>query len=214
MSSLELDRERAIQTLCAHYANDHLTTQELEARFDLAYKATSATELRALVATLPVLPPTVAAPTLAHDGPMFHAMVAGQVPAEKHTLALMSEVKKEGEWIPARRNVVRAIMGTVQLDLREALFAPGETEIDVSAFMGEVKIFVPPGIAVSCDGTAIMGEFREVHSSGSGDPNAPSLRVHGRAIMGSVSVKTRLPGESALAAWRRQQREKRRRLPE
>ena len=51
MSSLELDRERAIQTLCAHYANDHLTTQELEARFDLAYKATSATELRALVAT-------------------------------------------------------------------------------------------------------------------------------------------------------------------
>ena len=45
MSELELDRERVIQTLCAHYANDHLSTQELEVRFDSAYKAESRAEL-------------------------------------------------------------------------------------------------------------------------------------------------------------------------
>ena len=211
MSSLELDRERAIQTLCAHYANDHLTTQELEARFELANKAASSVELQALFATLPLLPPTVTAPRGAGIAPMFNVAVMGEVQAERRILAVMSEIKKAGEWIPARRNVVRAVMGTVELDMREALFSPGETEIDITAIIAEVKIIVPPGLTVVCDGTAIMGEFKELHAMGESDPGAPVLRIRGMAFMGSVSVKTRLPGESALAAWRRVQREKRRR---
>ena len=32
MDSLEVDHERTIQQLCTHFANDNLTTQELERR--------------------------------------------------------------------------------------------------------------------------------------------------------------------------------------
>jgi hypothetical protein len=71
-----------------------------------------------------------------------------------------------------------------------------------------VKIIVPPGLRVECDGVAIMGEFKEQHSSPDDDPGAPLVRVRGLALMGSVTVTTRLPGESALAAWRRRKRER------
>ena len=51
--SLEAERERIVEQLSAHYAEDHLTTQELEERFDRAYRAASAADLLAVVARLP-----------------------------------------------------------------------------------------------------------------------------------------------------------------
>jgi hypothetical protein len=214
MPDLELERDRVIQTLCAQYANDNLTTQELEARFDLAYKAATTADLQALLTNLPALPPpgstrsTRPIPAAPAATPLYSIAPAGEgTPSEKRMLAVMSEVKKIGEWIPARRNVVWAIMGSAELDLREALLSQGEIEIDVTAVMGEVKVIVPPGLRIACDGVAIMGEFKEFHSGGTDDPGAPLVRIHGMALMGSVSVKTRLPGESSLAAWRRRRRE-------
>jgi hypothetical protein len=215
MPELELERERVIQTLCAQYANDNLTTQELEARFDLAYKAVNAADLEALLANLPALPPPAATrstrpiPSAPISTPLYSMAPAGGALSEKRTLAVMSEIKKVGEWVPARRNVVWAIMGSAELDLREALLSQGEIEIEATAIMGEVKVIVPPGLRISCDGLAIMGEFKEFHSAGGDDPGAPLVRIHGVALMGSVTVKTRLPGESSLAAWRRRKREQR-----
>ncbi len=204
MTTLEVDRERTIQLLCSHFANDNLTTQELELRFERVYKAQSAIELQGLVAGLPVLPPTVAAPA-----GMF-AMAPIDTPApNKRTLVLMSEVKKRGEWTPARRNVVRVIMGSATLDLREAHLDPGVvTEFDVSAIMGEVKMIVPPGLSVECDGMAIMGEFDDATTWSERSPSAPRVRITGSAVMGSVHVRTRLPGDGSLAAWKRQLRDR------
>ena len=48
--------------LSAHYAEDHLTTQELEERFDRAYRAASAADLLAVVARLPALREPARAP--------------------------------------------------------------------------------------------------------------------------------------------------------
>ena len=204
----ELERERAIQTLCTHYANDNLSTDELEARFDLAYKAASPTDLEQSLANLPLLSPAVASGSARLSTPLYAMSHAAEPPTERRTLAFMSEVKKVGEWIPARRNVVRAVMGSAELDFREALLSQGEIEVSATAIMGEVKLIIPPGLRVECDGTAIMGEFKEFHSAGGEDPTAPLIRIHGIALMGSVTVTTRLPGESAMAAWRRRRRER------
>lgn len=64
MSSLEVGRERIIQLLCAQYGNDALTTQELEARFAIAYRATSEVELQAALINLPALPSSSSPPAL------------------------------------------------------------------------------------------------------------------------------------------------------
>jgi hypothetical protein len=40
------------------------------------------------------------------------------------------------------------------------------------------------------------------------DPDRPLLRITGLALMGAVSVETRLPGESARQARKRRRRER------
>jgi hypothetical protein len=204
--SIEVERERAIQTLCSHYANDHLTTQELELRFERAYKAQTVVELQALTASLPAL-------TIVDEGYRAPARASSsitvEVPEERRHLAVMSELKKRGAWIPARRNLVKVIMGSATIDLREALLGPGVTQFDVSAVMGEVKILVPPGVAVECSGSAFMGEFDDMHTAAVAEPGVPRVDIIGSAFMGSVHVKSRLPGESALEAWRRGLQERR-----
>lgn len=100
----------------------------------------------------------------------------------------------------------RVIMGGATIDLREANFDDPEVEIDLFVLMGEVKVIVPPWIRVEADGTALMGEFDQQHSSGM-DANSPIVRLTGTTVMGSVVVKTRLPGESAIEAWRRRLRD-------
>jgi hypothetical protein len=199
MSQLEIDRERVIQTLCSHFANDHLTTQELEVRFEHAYKAATPAELHALVAGLPALPADAAPPA-----PLYAAAPPSAIGAdEKRHTVIMSSVRKKGAWTPARTNRVFCLMGNAKLDLREARVMNGETQFDLRVIMGEVELIVPPGLRVECDGSAFMGEFDDQHSASLAAPDAPLIRVTGSALMGAVRIKTRLPGESALAAWRR-----------
>lgn len=199
MSELEVDRERVIQTLCTHFAHDNLSTEELEARCETAYKAGTSAELRALVAGLPLLPPEVAG-----DTPMYGVVPAGRPEADdKRHLVIMSNVRKRGQWTPARNNHVVAVMGAAKFDLREAMLLHGETHFDLHVVMGEVELIVPPGLRVECDGTAFMGEFDDSHSEGLAPPDAPVIRVTGSVLMGAVRIKTRLPGESSLEAWRR-----------
>ena len=61
--SLVDERERVIQQLSDHFANDRLSLDELEARMDLAYKAATVTDLQRLTADLP----TVAARVVPRD---------------------------------------------------------------------------------------------------------------------------------------------------
>ena len=200
MSAIELDRERTIQSLCAHYGSDHLTTQELELRFERAYKATSDVELRGLLAGLPPLA------ALPGDSSPLYALSPSPPSAEKRHLIVMSDLKKRGEWTPARQNAVWVIAGSATFDLREAWLAHGETAFDVTVLMGEAKFIVPPGVRVEADGFAVMGEFDDQHSPTRANADAPVVRITGSVVMGSVSIKTRLPGESALKAWRRRLR--------
>lgn len=199
MPEIEADREQVIQTLCAHFANDNLTTQELELRFEHAYKAQTSAELRALVAGLPALPAGMMPST-----PLYGVAARGQSePDEKRHLVLMSNVRKRGQWTPARDTKVTCVMGSATFDLREASLLEGVTHIDVKVLMGEVELIVPPGLRVETDGFAIMGEFDDAHSADLAAPNAPVIRVTGTVIMGAARIKTRLPGESGLQAWRR-----------
>ncbi len=197
--SLELERERTVQALCAHFAQDHLTTQELELRFEEVYRASSLDELRGLTRGLPTLAPATMSTT---PLPMYAVATTGSVPVEKRFLALMSEVRRQGLWSVPARVRARAFMGSVRLDLREGQVPAGGVDIDVSVVMGEVRVILPPGLRADVDGFAIMGEFSD-RTAGGGALDAPTIRVHGKAIMGAVRVETRLPKEGALQAWKR-----------
>lgn len=225
------DRQRIIDALCEHYAQDHLEVGEFEQRLDRAHRISRRDELEKLVSDLP----TLAAPPEAQPGTgsdiahrsgdqedvgteVVVPAGAGRVPASRVPdsqleFAFWSGRARSGSWIPARSIRAAAFMGSVELDFREALFGPGETRIHVAAVMGGVEIVVPPGIHVEADGFALIGAFEEkLGGGGEIAENAPTLRITGFAVMGGVEVVSRLPGESPRDARRRLKAESRRRL--
>lgn len=204
--SLEIEREQAVQALCAHYAQDHLTTGELESRFDGVYKAASREQLQTVLTGLPALRRTSIAPA-----PLYQvaAAVTPSVspagvmpPQEKRYLAVFGEVKKEGWWTPAPVIVGRVVFGSMLLDLREAELPPEGIMIDVDVIFGDCKVLLPPGISADVDATAMMGTVTD--KSQRGLPNAPIIRVRGSVVFGEVVVKTMLPKPARMESWRKQ----------
>lgn len=187
--ALRQRRERVIELLCEHFAQDHLETQELEQLLDRAHQATSLAQLDELLSGLPQL----SAP-LAPEAAKPPAR-AREVRDQQLVVAIMGGVERKGGWSPARQNHVIAIMGGVCLDFRSVSLASGVTEVNVLAVMGGVEIIVPPGIHVESNGIGIMGGFEH---SGRGrlpvDGSVPVLRITGLALMGGVEIREAAPG--------------------
>lgn len=90
---------------------------------------------------------------------------------------------------PAFRQAdLTAIMGGIEIDLRQAGTAGGECVIDVFAMWGGIEIRVPPDWAVSNQIVPIMGGAEDKSTGTQASTNRLILR--GVAIMGGVEIKT------------------------
>lgn len=181
-------RERAVQDLADHFAQDRLTMHEYERRVELAYRAASADALRDLTKDLAPSPPVrvTQAPVASTAG----ASVPARSSRAKNFFALMSGVVRRGNWTVPSRIRAFAWMGGIGLDLREAELSGPVTDIYVFAMMGGVEIIVPPDVRLESDGFAIMGGFEDqLKEPASRDPDAPLIRVHGFAFMGGVVAR-------------------------
>jgi hypothetical protein len=208
---LERTRQQIILELCQHYSVDNLSDEGLEQRLDRAHAAASVEELRALVADLPVAQQDTAYTTTTAPLPA----TGGYNPEHQLIIGVMSGTERRGAWSPALSTHVVAIMGGVELDLREARFAPGVTEITVFAVMGGVELIVPPGVHIDMNGFAFMGGFGQRYQSDvPPPPGAPILRIGGFALMGGVDISILYPGERPRDARRRIKVEREKRLLE
>jgi hypothetical protein len=206
--SLNQHRERTVAALCEAFADDRLELAEFERRLDIAHRSATTGELAALVSDLPA-PPAPATP--ARDTVARGSRAVREAVRDSRTfLAFMGGVERRGNWSPARRNVVIAIMGGAELDFREVELPPGETEVYLFCLMGGAEIIVSPDLAVDASGIAIMGGFGHASASGTREPNTPVLRINGFCLMGGVEISVRHPGESPKDARQRQRDEQRR----
>jgi hypothetical protein len=179
-ASLDAARERAVERLSIHYARDQLTLYELESRLEQAYAARTTEALEAVLVGLPALSPAASA----------GAALAAKAPRSRNYVAVWSGVVRRGAWVvPTHINAI-AVMGGIELDLRDATLAAGVTEIEVLAVMGGVVVTVPPTVRLECDGFAFMGGFEDqLKQPASGDPDAPVVRLTGFAFMGGVEAR-------------------------
>lgn len=185
------ERERIVQLLAVHFSYDRLSLEEFEDRLERAYKALSSAQLVALLADLPATEGAELA-----GAPVSLLAPPSEVPERGAMVAVMASNERKGSWIVPRHLKVYAVMGGVVVDLRNARFGPGVTEIDIFAFWGGVEVVLPPGVRVESFGAAFMGAFE----SQGGDATAlsalhPTVRLNGLVIMGGVETKTRAPGE-------------------
>jgi predicted membrane protein len=105
-----------------------------------------------------------------------------------HSFAMMAGVKRQSFSREFRGGDANAIMGGVELDLRNAQIREGdEVIIDVFAIWGGVEIKVPPHWRVVGSVLPIMGAFVD-NTHPAGEPG-PTIQIRGTAIMGGIDVK-------------------------
>jgi hypothetical protein len=194
--SLEREKERTINVLSDHFAQDNLSVEELERRLTLVYRATSVPALRELTRDLPSEGTAVAERRAAPLPEVF-------APEDGRIVSIMATTKRRGMWQPPRHLDLWCLMSETRLDLTEAHLSPGVTEIEVHALMAQVKVIVAPGVRVVCQPSAFMAEVNdetlEPPPVGSG---APVVRITGFVMMTELKVSVRRrellePGEDA-----------------
>ncbi|HEX3159495.1 MAG TPA: DUF1707 domain-containing protein [Gemmatimonadaceae bacterium] len=184
-------RERVIAQLTDHFAADRLNTGEFEARLELAFQARSAIEFEELVADLGPLSPSAPAGSA--------AVSTGQQPRGQVVWALFAAVARKGAWLVPRRLVGSAVMGSVVLDMRDAVLTSQVTEIRAFALFGSVEVVLPPHVRVETDGLAVFGGFEDrARTPTTADPTSPIVRVGGFALFGAVEVKVREVGSGKV----------------
>ena len=203
-SALKAEREAVIARLQDAVAADHLELDELEERLDLAMTAATSEELQVLVRDIPASKPSPATLVVVGERhlpavvPAAPTRVVADAPAQNAPAmaitAVFSGHQLQGRRVLPREMKVRAVFGGVALDLREATFLSGATTLKVHAIFGGVDVKVPPHVRVECLGSGVFGAFDADHGAvddGAVDPDAPVLRILGRAVFGGVSARRR-----------------------
>jgi DUF1707 SHOCT-like domain/Cell wall-active antibiotics response LiaF, C-terminal len=180
------DREQAAGVLREAASHGRITMDELDERLELAYAAKTYADLAAVTQDLPGPGQAPSAVQPATAGRI------GGTPRSNFSVAIMSGAQRMGRWVVPPNYVGVAVMGGIELDLREAQFSEPEVTIHAYTLMGGIEITVPEDVDVDVSGIAFMGGF-DHNASGPGVPGAPRVRVIGFALMGGVDVKRRPP---------------------
>lgn len=180
---LNAERERTIDELSVRFAHDALSIEELERRLELAYRATSVAELRALTADL--VPATAAPVPNAATGAL-----TGEFEERGRMLSIMSDSKRRGPWVVPHRMELVSVMASTTLDFTEALMPTGIVDIHLRGLMTEVKIIVPPDVYVVNRASSLMSNVEE-DTDVTPPPGAPVIRLSGWVTMANVVVKVR-----------------------
>lgn len=202
--ALERVRTVARERIGEGYARDLIDADELDRRLEALERAGTAGEVEALVADL--------APEGETQSPRIVALVPrDDVPEHQRVVAVFSEAKRVGPWLPGRTNEVQAVFASVQLDLREAQLGAGTTVFHATVVFGELEIIVPPGLPVDVDCGVVFAEIDQDESLGAGvDPSGLRVRIDGRVWFGSITIRERLVGESKSEARKRRKLERKR----
>lgn len=194
----DADRHRVAELLREAAGEGRLDLDELDQRLEQAYAARTYGDLVPLTLDLPTHTDTT--PVVRAAGSPVPApggrpvpWTPGPPPTWNTSLAIMSESTRGGVWLVGERHVATSVMGSVVIDLREAVFPAGRGDVTIwaVAVMGSVQVLVDHTTAVVVDGFGIMGAFQEHRSRFpvEVDTAGPVVRVTGVALMGSVEVR-------------------------
>ncbi|RKS10555.1 cell wall-active antibiotic response 4TMS protein YvqF [Nocardiopsis sp. Huas11] len=197
MRASDADRDSVAHRLREALAEGRLSPDEHSERLDSVYDAKTLGELVPLTEDLPA-PASDRAPT--HVPGDFHSprpvygggRVVKAEPTSTVAVAVMGGADRSGGWVVPANFYAGAVMGGIELDLREARFTQRESTIWACTVMGGIDITVPDDIQVRVHGLPVMGGFGATGAPPSVmDPEAPIVHVRGLAVMGGVDVKYR-----------------------
>ena len=182
----DADRHKVAELLREAAGEGRIDMDELDERLEAAYVAKTYGDLVPLTADLPVA---------AQPHQVTPHTQASRVPAIRYdsSLAIMGGVSRKGVWEVGSTHTSFALMGGIDLDLRQARFTSRETVIHAYAIWGGIDIYVNEHTRVVVDGIGIMGAFDQARDKVAPElgPDSPVVRVNGFALMAGVTVQRR-----------------------
>ncbi len=174
---LPADRDRAIARLSDAFARDVLPVEEFERRLDAVYRAGAPAELERVLSDLP------------NNMPASQLVLPVDRPTSTQRVrSVLSSVERRGfHDIPSRLEL-RATLANMELDLRNARFGSGITEISVHALFANIELMLPNGSRIYNEGTGILASFDCGDSELTNDDDGPIVRVTGWAVASNVAV--------------------------
>ena len=121
-------------------------------------------------------------------------------------VSFLSSNEREGRWELPRHFRALAVLGNVELDLRDAVIGIGVSVIEAVAVMGNIEIAVPPDVAVESDGDSLLGSFVVKYKgrlTGAEATGLRTLRITGTAYASSVEICVKGPDEGMLRRLRK-----------
>lgn len=116
-------------------------------------------------------------------------------------VSFLSSNERRGRWEMPRQFRALAVLGNVELDLREAEIGSGLSVVEAVAVLGNVELTIPPHVTVECDGDSLAGTFT-LRYEGKASPTQAIrdrvIRVTGTAYGGAVTVVVKGPDERML----------------
>jgi hypothetical protein len=176
----DAERERVAGLLRDAAAEGRVTLEELAERLELAWAARTQPELDTVVEDLP-----------GRDAVLTDTRPAR---AARWIVAVIGNDERAGRWRPGEDTRALALIGDCILDLRQAEVEGGEVRITAIAVIGDVRVVVPPGVAVELDGVSLLGDKKyRVGDLPAPPPGAPRVRVTAYAVVGDVTVTSAPP---------------------
>jgi hypothetical protein len=132
----------------------------------------------------------------AGDAEEIRAPALRTSPEARGIVSIFADNRKVGRWLVPEHFRVFSIFGSAKIDLRDAVLQHRVTVIEALGLCADIQVIVPPGVAVECDGDALLGAFtlnesKRGKGGGPPPPGAPVVRVVGSAYLASVTVKVR-----------------------
>lgn len=184
----DADRHQVAELLRDAAGEGRLDLEELDERLEATYAARTYADLVPITIDLPSGAEPAAATVPARD----------TLPATSRyetSLAIMGGCTRKGAWLVPPRHQAFALMGGVEIDLREATFSSQETVIWANAVMGGIDITVDERTHVIVEGVGIMGAFEQSRDQVAArlTADSPVVRVKGVALMAGVTVTRKGP---------------------
>ena len=169
----DADRERAVASLRDHLVAGRLTLQEFSDRVEVAYRARVGTELAHARRGLPESSSSLS--------------VASRRKPTRMTAALLGHVVRRGRLRLRRRTLAAAVLGDLDLDLREAELGAAVCSVTAVVLLGNADIYVPEGVDVTVGGLGLFGHRRD-WGRDTATAEAPSIRVLAFSLFGTVDI--------------------------
>jgi hypothetical protein len=202
------DRHRVAEVLRKAAGEGRLDLDELDERLEATFKAKTYGELVPITADLPVrgtdgLPavPPVAPPAVQPAS----AQAVAAAPAYASSLSMLGDCTRRGVWRVPEQHTAFSMMGSVTLDLREAVFEAREVTINAVAIMAGIDVVVNAHTQVIVDGVGVMGDFSQSRDKVPAQitEGSPVVRLKGLALMAGVNVQRKpMPGDSRKRSGR------------